>query len=238
MKINTIRLFGLLAAVFALVFSNNALACASCIETGTTGVHAEKYDQLMGWYLLIGGIVSLLVYAWFTWLLYKFRASEGSQDPEDAPKLGKIPKHRGDPKWTWFVTVAIFAILMGLTAGTINMVEFYENPEEGWGDGPLTVQVTAHRYYWEFEYPNGNKTYDNLIVPINTIVILEVKTDDVWHNFAVPVSLDITKLDFFIKLASSIKLSDFSSLVIIIALIFFDSFISLGPGAITISKLL
>ena len=186
MKINTIRLFGLLAAVFALVFSNNALACASCIETGTTGVHAEKYDQLMGWYLVIGGIVSLLVYAWFAWLLYKFRASEGSQDPEDAPKLGKIPKHRGDPKWTWFVTVAIFAILMGLTAGTINMVEFYENPEEGWGDGPLTVQVTAHRYYWEFEYPNGNKTYDNLIVPINTIVILEVTTDDVWHNFAVP----------------------------------------------------
>jgi cytochrome c oxidase subunit 2 len=186
MKIFSIKFFILLATSFALILSDNALACASCVETGTTGVHAEKYDQLMGWYLATGGIVSLLVYGWFTWLLYKFRARDGSPDPEDVPKLGIVGKHRGDPRWTWFVTFGIFAILMGLTAGTINMVEFYENPEEGWGDGPLTVRVTAYRYYWEFEYPDGNKTFDELTVPINTIVILEVTTDDVWHNFAVP----------------------------------------------------
>ena len=185
MKIRLV-IFVLSVTFFVLLSSNNALACASCVETGTTGVHAVKYDQLMGWYLAIGGIVSLLVYVWFVWLLYKFRAREDSPDPVDAPKLGETVKHRGDPTWTWFVTLSVFAILMGLTAGTINMVEFYENPEEGWGDGPLTIRVTAHRYFWEFEYPDGNKTFDELIVPINTIVILEVTTDDVWHNFAVP----------------------------------------------------
>jgi cytochrome c oxidase subunit 2 len=185
MKFFKIKFIGLIL-VLGIFFSGNALACASCVETGTTGVHAEKYDQLMNWYLLIGGIVSVLVYGWFFWLMYKFRAKDTIPDPEDMPELGIVPKHRGDPTWTWFVTVAIFAILMGLTAGTINMVEFYENPEEGWGAGPLTVKVSAHQYYWEFEYPDGNKSYDILTVPINTIVILEVTSEDVWHNFAVP----------------------------------------------------
>ena len=186
MEFNKFKLFAVSMGFFVLFISDSAMGCASCVETGTTGVHAEKYDELMSWYLAIGGIVSLLVYGWFIWLMYKFRARDGTSDPEDMPKLGVLPKHRGDPKWTWFVTTGIFAILMGLTAGTINMVEFYENPEEGWGDGPLTIKVTAKQYLWEFEYPNGAVTYDELVVPINTIVILEVTSDDVWHNFAVP----------------------------------------------------
>ncbi|MAH17119.1 MAG: cytochrome c oxidase subunit II [Euryarchaeota archaeon] len=169
-----------------ILLAGEVTACASCVSTGTTGVHAEKYDRLFSIYTLIGGIVTLVVYGWMGWLLFKFRAKEGDFEPADAPKLGEIPKHRGDPAWTWAVTAGIFVILMGLTIGTIDMVNFYENPDEGMASRQVTVKVTGAQYFWEFEYPSGNKSYDTLTVPTDTTVILEVTSDDVWHNFAVP----------------------------------------------------
>lgn len=169
-----------------ILLAGEVAACASCVGTGTTGVHAEKYDRLFSIYTLVGGIVTFAVFAWMGWLLFKFRAREGVFEPADAPVLGKIPEHRGDPTWTWAVTAGIFVILMGLTVGTIDMVNFYENPEEGKASQQLTVKVTGVRYFWEFEYPSGNKSYNILTVPTDTTVILEVTSDDVWHNFAVP----------------------------------------------------
>ena len=52
-----------------------------------------------------------------------------------------------------------------------------------------------------------------------------------------PVSLEITKLDFFIKPVNSEIVSDFCLLVIIVVWIFLASSNSLGPGAVAISIL-
>jgi heme/copper-type cytochrome/quinol oxidase subunit 2 len=48
----------------------------------------------------------------------------------------------------------------------------------------LTVQVVAHQWWWEFDYPSlGIKTSDVLYVPSATNVRLELASADVIHSF-------------------------------------------------------
>ncbi|ERH04711.1 MAG: heme/copper-type cytochrome/quinol oxidase, subunit 2, partial [Halorubrum sp. J07HR59] len=42
------------------------------------------------------------------------------------------------------------------------------------------------QYFWEFIYPNGESTSDELVVPADTRVELKVTSNDVWHNFGAP----------------------------------------------------
>jgi cytochrome c oxidase subunit 2 len=48
-----------------------------------------------------------------------------------------------------------------------------------------TIDVTARMWVWSFKYPNGKET-DTLYVPVNTDVVLNLKSTDVNHAFYVP----------------------------------------------------
>jgi cytochrome c oxidase subunit 2 len=50
----------------------------------------------------------------------------------------------------------------------------------------LEIQVTAKRWLWEFEYPNGTRTINEIHVPIGKPVKLVMSSQDVIHSFFVP----------------------------------------------------
>jgi cytochrome c oxidase subunit II len=51
----------------------------------------------------------------------------------------------------------------------------------------LTVRVVGHEWWWEVRYPeSGVVTANEIHIPVNTPVRLEVKTADVIHSFWVP----------------------------------------------------
>ena len=60
------------------------------------------------------------------------------------------------------------------------------------GKEPLTVEAVGHQWWWEFRYENadGNgklvTTANEMRVPVNTPVIMELKSDDVIHSFWIP----------------------------------------------------
>ena len=49
----------------------------------------------------------------------------------------------------------------------------------------MTIKVTGRMWNWAFDYPNGKHT-DNLYVPIDTPIKLELKSTDVLHSFHMP----------------------------------------------------
>lgn len=52
---------------------------------------------------------------------------------------------------------------------------------------PLRVEVTAHRWWWEFHYPaTGITTANEFSVPVNTPIDIRVRSDNVIHSFWVP----------------------------------------------------
>ena len=50
----------------------------------------------------------------------------------------------------------------------------------------MEVQITAKKWLWQFEYPDGSRTINDLHVPINKPVKFIMTSEDVIHDFFVP----------------------------------------------------
>jgi cytochrome c oxidase subunit 2 len=56
---------------------------------------------------------------------------------------------------------------------------------------PLDINVIGQRWLWRFEYPGGRPgdrtfSYNQLVVPVDTLVILHITSTDVLHRWFVP----------------------------------------------------
>ena len=59
------------------------------------------------------------------------------------------------------------------------------------GTAPLQIDAIAQQWLWRFEYPGGqpgNRTfsYGELVVPVDTAVVLNITSTDVFHSWWVP----------------------------------------------------
>ena len=50
----------------------------------------------------------------------------------------------------------------------------------------VNITVEAHQFYWQFDYPNGAKSINDLHVPVNQVVYLTIKSADVDHSWWIP----------------------------------------------------
>ena len=54
------------------------------------------------------------------------------------------------------------------------------------GDRALRITVTGRQYLWRFDYPNGAFSYEQLVVPVDTTVVLSIRSVDVAHSWWIP----------------------------------------------------
>ncbi len=52
--------------------------------------------------------------------------------------------------------------------------------------GALEIKVVAHQWWWEFGYPDGAKTSNELHIPANRPIRLSLESGDIIHSFWVP----------------------------------------------------
>src|SRR5690606_35797179 len=50
----------------------------------------------------------------------------------------------------------------------------------------MEIVVTGKQWLWEFEYPDGSRTVNDLHVPINRPIRLVMTSEDVLHDFYIP----------------------------------------------------
>ncbi len=78
--------------------------------------------------------------------------------------------------------ILIVIVIFILTLGTIKAIAA---PAPQAGD--IKVHVIAHRWWWEFDYPDLNiKTANELHIPANATVQIDLDSLDVIHSFYVP----------------------------------------------------
>ncbi len=54
------------------------------------------------------------------------------------------------------------------------------------GQASLRIQVAGQQYIWRFRYPNGVLAYEEMVVPTDTTVQLDVVSEDVAHSWWIP----------------------------------------------------
>jgi cytochrome c oxidase subunit 2 len=79
----------------------------------------------------------------------------------------------------WTVIPTILVLIM-FWYGWAGYKEMSDIPEDA-----MTIDVTAMMWNWKFKYDDGRET-DSLYVPVNTPVVLNLRSSDVNHAFYIP----------------------------------------------------
>jgi cytochrome c oxidase subunit 2 len=163
--------------------------------------NADDIDTLFKITLYIGIVIFLIVEGTLIWSLVKFRGRRTA--PEAAQIRGNTPLELG---WT----MAAALILVVLTVVTFLYLDDIENPPPSGPNGLeasnsmfasvdqpdpprsggpfLRIEVNGQQYLWRYDYP-GDQTlfsYHEMVVPVDTTVVLEVTASDVIHSWWIP----------------------------------------------------
>jgi cytochrome c oxidase subunit 2 len=83
----------------------------------------------------------------------------------------------------------IWTVIPVIILAMIGIFIFYELPgiaNAPAAANPIRITVEGHQFYWQFDYPNGSRSIDDLHVPVDQVVLLTVKSYDVVHSWWIP----------------------------------------------------
>jgi cytochrome c oxidase subunit II len=187
------------AAVLILIAAPSAFADAITPESGGSP-NADDIDTLYKLTLYIGIVIFLLVEGTLIWSLVKYRARRGGTADQIR---GNTPLEIG---WTVgaatilvILTVVVFLYLddienppasgpNGLTASQAQFASV-DQPDPPRSGGPiLRIRVNGQQYIWRYDYPGDGQlfSYEEMVVPTNTTVVLELEASDVIHSWWIP----------------------------------------------------
>ena len=127
-------------------------------------------------------LVVLVVTIIFVYVVVKFRQRKG--DEEIIPKQVE-GSHKLEITWT----VIPILLLLILAVPTVSYTFYFADVTEMDKDDSdaLVVNVTAHLYWWEFEYPEyGVVTSQDLYVPTDENIYFNLEASQVKHSFWIP----------------------------------------------------
>ena len=187
-------IFALLAAAaLLLVLAPGALADVLTPEDGGSP-NADDIDLLYKITLGIAVLIFLLVEGTLIWSLLRYRYRRGGPEPEQI--RGNTPLEIG-----WTVGAAL--ILVVLTAVTFIYLDDIKNPPPSGSQGlqfatvdqpdppgneKLEIAVNGQQYLWRYDYPGDRQvfSYYEMVVPVDTTVVLKIRASDVIHSWWVP----------------------------------------------------
>lgn len=136
-------------------------------------VFAQEVDQLFWFFMVVcglaGTITALLVLAFA--IIYRRGAGRHQHSPHHSTLL----------EIGWSLPVAAVVIALFVWGAKI-FIDLYTVPRTG-----TEIYVTGKQWMWKLQHPNGRREINELHVPVDTDVVLNLTSEDVIHSFFVPV---------------------------------------------------
>ena len=174
----------------------------SAVIAQASRTQVDVFGSLYLVFLILGTTVGIVVISYTLISAYKYRvdgASEegehdievgqfddGKEDEVARPELGEIPtgKGKGGGKKLALSFGMSAIIVLSLVIYAYTLLLYVEGAPQEQEDA-LEVDVTGFQFGWEYEYQDG-QTANALVVPKGEVVVLNVTSDDVFHNWGVP----------------------------------------------------
>lgn len=143
------------------------------------GPVAREQLGLMKLSLFIMVFVVIVVFVIYVFVLIRYRARKGQEHV--------IPKQvEGNHILEIVWTVIPILLLLVLAVPTVTYT-FKHSTDHRLDKDAIHVKVTAHQFWWQFEYPDlGIATAQDLVIPKDKIIAFELTASDVKHSFWVP----------------------------------------------------
>jgi cytochrome c oxidase subunit 2 len=137
----------------------------------------QQYDLMKLSFFIMAGVL-IVVFAILFYVLIRYRRRPG-QDDIPAQVEGN---HTLEIVWT-AIPILLLIILGFFTIKTV----FTQAEDLSNDPNAVKVKVTAHQFWWEFDYPElGIKTAQELVIPTDKKIWVELVSADVVHSFWVP----------------------------------------------------
>lgn len=115
--------------------------------------------------------------------IFKFRRRSDDEQPERVHGNFKL-------ELGWTLAALIIQVFIGFKTVDV-MFEVEQEPEQ---DPEIVVEAIAYQWNWKFRYPEqefrgqefGGFTTSNLVIPANSLVELDVTSEDVLHALFIP----------------------------------------------------
>jgi len=122
-------------------------------------------------------VIFVLVEGLLVAFVIKYRGKRSDRVLEGAQVHGHT---RLEVIWT------VIPVLILCAIGIVVFVQLPKIADAPAATDPLRVTVQGHQFYWEFDYPDGARTINDLYVPVGRVVDLEVVSADVVHSWWIP----------------------------------------------------
>jgi cytochrome c oxidase subunit II len=153
-------------------------ACAGEYPQSSVDPKTDFAESIHSLYVLIFWItLAILVIVWglMGYILVRYRDRPGAERPR------QIRGHLG-MELAWTVVPAIIVVAIAIpTIQTVFRTQRSPGPDI------LVVDVVGHQFWWEFRYPDGVVTANDLHLPVGVPVTLRMHSADVIHSFWVPM---------------------------------------------------
>jgi cytochrome c oxidase subunit 2 len=173
-----------LAVVGVAVLATAGIAAAANGGFTPQHAHSPNAHRINDAYWLVLGFtiaIFILVEGLLVAFIVKYRARGRSRTIEGSQVHGHS---RIEVVWT-AIPLVIITIIFGFV--------FYKLP--GISDAPkasassgeaIAIKVDAHTFYWQFTYPNGATSIDELHLPVGKVAELTIVAEDVNHSWWIP----------------------------------------------------
>ena len=173
-------------ALFFVCCASLALAAAAYAGNGgfapeTPGSpNAGRINDSYKLVALLTGIIFVLVEGSLVWFIVKYRR-------RGRGRMAEGPQVHGATRLELIWTAAPIVVLAAIAAFVFYKLPGIEDvPAAKAQGGPLTIRVDGHQFYWQFTYPNGAVSIEELHVPARRVVKVVIHSQDVDHSWWVP----------------------------------------------------
>lgn len=135
---------------------------------------ADDIDTLLDVMIVLSSFVFAVVMVMLGFCVWKYRAKPGDES-DGKPIHGNT---KLEIAWTLIPTIIVL-FAAGYSWVVLSDIETEASDQ-------LQVNVTAQQYKWTFEYPDAGVVSDEMHVPVDQQLRLELRAIDVLHSFWVP----------------------------------------------------
>lgn len=169
-----LALFGMLVATASALADNGGLTPVEPASENAQAIH-DTYMLI----LFVTGFVFVIVEATLVVFLIRYRRG-------DRPREGEGPQVRGHTRIEVAWTIVPVLLLTAIVAFVFTQLPEIEDAPAGGPADSIAITVEGHQYYWLYRYPGGEIAIDELVVPVDKVVTLEVVAPDVIHSWWIP----------------------------------------------------
>ncbi len=188
LNLDSIRPRFVLLGFLVLALTIAAFGCELSTPQSTLDPKGDVAEDQRNLFLLIfwvSVVIFVAVIGALAYIVFRFRARPGSEN--DVP-----PQTHGNTSLEIGWTIAPALVVLAVTIPTIRGIpSTYDPPSDIESNGEMTVQVVGHQWWWEYRYLDAEGELDfvtgnEMHIPVDTVVRLELRSADVIHSFSIP----------------------------------------------------